>query len=458
MTSSGAVVAGLQDVLAGRVMTPGDDGYDLARSVHNGAIDNHPLAVAEVAGSDDVAAVLRSARENDLSVSVKGGGHGVVGHATAGDLVIDLAALRQVRIDPAAKTATVGGGARWGDVDGPANEAGLAVPGGRITNTGVAGLTLGGGEGWLSSQFGLTIDSLVGVELVSADGRTVQVDAENEPDLFWALRGGGGNFGVVTEFRFALHEIGPAVLGGMLIYPLEAFPLVTEVLEELTATATDAWGGAMVVLSAPPLPFVPPEVVGQPVVAVVPAWSGDIDEGLRVITPLREKLSPAIDLVAPMPYPVLQGLIDEGNPDGLRNYWTSAFVTTPPSQFADTFMSAAEAFPTPFNNIIISPLRGAATRIPANDTAFPQRGEAWFVHPLGRGADPSGDAAVKAWAKDLIGALDKIEVSTYLNLDSDDSPTRIGFAFGDDRLARLQAVKRTWDPDNVFRHCANIAP
>ena len=458
MSAATAVLKGLRGQLTGAVLGPDDAGYDEARAVHNGAIDNRPQAVAQVTGAEDVAAALRTAREHDVTISVKGGGHGVVGHATAGDVVIDLAQLRDVRVDAAGKTAVVGGGARWVDVDVPTSAVGLAVPGGRITHTGVAGLTLGGGEGWLSARYGLTIDSLRSVELVTADGRVLNVDGDSEPDLFWALRGGGGNFGVVTEFRFALHEIEPTILGGMLIYPLAAFADVAAVMESLTAGAPDSWAGAMVILSAPPMPFIPADIVGKPVVSVVPAWSGDVEEGLRFIAPLREKLMPAVDLAAPMPYTVLQSLIDAGNPDGLRNYWSSAFVMTPPSSLAEKFTAAAEAFPTPFNNIIMSPMRGAAARVPAAETAFPVREESWFVHPVGRGADPSTDGAVKSWAKDLVDTLDRIEVSSYLNLDSDDSPGRVGFAFGDERMARLQSVKRAWDPDNVFRHCANIAP
>ncbi|HVU72133.1 MAG TPA: FAD-binding oxidoreductase [Mycobacteriales bacterium] len=446
----------LRDVLSGRVLLPGDDGYDTARALHNGAIDNHPDAIAQPVDGQEAATALRYARDRGLSVSVKGGGHGVVGHATAGEVVIDLEALRGVRIDPAGRLAVAGGGARWSDVDVPAAEHGLAVPGGRVTHTGIGGFTLGGGDGWLSTRFGLTIDNLVGVELVTADGALLSVDADSEPDLFWALRGGGGNFGIVTELRYRLHEVS-VVLGGMLVFPLPLFPQVAAVMDELNAADRDEWGGAMVLLSAPDAPFVPAEAVGRPVVSVVPVWSGDIDEGMAFIAPLRA-LSPVVDLAAPMPYPALQGLIDQGNPDGLRNYWTSAFVKTSPAQMVEPLMEAATRFPTVLNNIIMAPIAGAITRVPLEDTAFPVREDCWFIHPIGRGTSPETDDAVRAWAKGLGATLRAHEFSTYLNTESEDGASRVKDAFSDARLDRLKKVKQTWDPDNVFRHCANIAP
>jgi FAD binding domain len=305
---------GLRRRLRGPVLTPGDPGYAAARRVFNAAVDHHPAVIAQVAGPDDLAAALQAARDHDLSVSVRGGGHGVAGQAMAGDLVIDLSGLRRVTVDPAARTATAGGGVVWGELDAATQGHGLAVPGGRVSTTGIAGLTLGGGQGWLSGRHGLSRDNLVAVELVGADGRRRTVD-DRQPELWWALRGGGGNFGVVTSFTYRLHPVGPLVLGGLLLHPLERAPALAARLAELEAAFPEEVAGALTFqAAAPPAPFVPPELVGRPAVGLAAGWVGpDLDAGAAALRGLRAFGPPLADTIAPLPYAALQAMTDPAN-------------------------------------------------------------------------------------------------------------------------------------------------
>lgn len=447
----------LRTRVRGRVMIPSDEGYAESTKLFNGMIDNRPDVVVQAYDADDVASAIRFAREQELDLSIRGGGHGVLGEATAGQLVIDLSAMGSVSIDPAARTAKVHGGAVWSSVDGAAQEHGLAVPGGRVTHTGVAGLTLGGGQGWLSSKHGLTIDNLLSVDLVTADGRQVTASAANEPELFWALRGGGGGFGAVTSFTFQLHPVGPMIIGGMLVFPADRASEVCSAYSDFAGTAPDDFGGAAVFLSAPAAPFVPPEAVGAPIVALVAAWFGDHDAGEKAIQPLRD-LGPMIDMVGPMPYVALQGLIDEGNPFGLRHYWTAEYVARlSPALLADT-VELAIARPSPLSNVIIAPMGNAVHRVGEEETAFGHREAGWLYHPLAMWTDPADDETNRAWARSL-GAAVKPHATggTYLNVDGESgSAERMRSAFGDATYRRLAAVKRTWDPDNVFRHAMPI--
>jgi FAD/FMN-containing dehydrogenase len=451
--------AALRALARGVVLTPDDPGYRDATALHNGAVERTPAAVVQVGGVEDVVLTVRFAREHGLSLSVRGGGHGVAGHAMAGDVVIDLSALRDVTVDPDARTAVVRGGATWADVDAATQAHGLAVPGGRVSHTGVAGLTLGGGEGWLSARHGLSSDSLVAVELVTADGRVVTAGEGSEPELFWALRGGGGNFGVVTSFTFRLHPVGPLVLGGMFAYAVSAAPEVLEVLAELHESYPGDFGGAAAFLTAPPAPFVPGDVVGRPVLAVIPAWFGDLDAGFDAIRPLKDRLAPLIDAVAPMPYVALQTLLDAGSPKGLRNRWSGGFVHELSGPLVSDLQDAAMRMPSPLSQIIISPLPEAVRALPDDATAFPARnGGRWLVHPVGLWAAPADDAANVAWVTDLRDAVRRHgETGSYLNLDDADDD-RVRWAMGEGRYARLQQVKAVWDPQDVFRHCAHVRP
>ena len=451
-------VSALRDVLRGRVLTSGDGDYQAATRLFNAMIVNQPAMVAQPVDADDVSAALRYAREHDLDVSVRGGGHGVMGLATAGELVIDMSQINAVVVDPKARTAVVGGGAIWGTVDAATQAHGLAVPGGRVTHTGVAGLTLGGGQGWLSSKYGLSIDNLLSIDLVTADGRQVTASAESEPELFWALRGGGGGFGVVTSFTFRLHEVGPMILGGMLIHSADRAAEVCAAYSEFCMTAPDDFGGAAVFLSAPPAPLVPPEAVGAPVLSLAIAWFGDHSVGEKTIAPIRD-LGAMIDIVQPMPYVALQAMIDGGNDFGMRQYWSAAYVEKLTPAMLDDTVELALNRPSPMSNVILAPMGAAVNRVPEDETAFGHREAGWLFHPLAQWASPDDDAANIAWGKSLSAAAQPHTTNgTYLNVDGDaGSSERTRFAFGDVAYARLSAVKRQWDPDNVFRHALPVS-
>ncbi|WP_232664886.1 FAD-binding oxidoreductase [Pseudonocardia sp. TRM90224] len=448
----------LRSLVRGGVHARGDVGYETACALHNGAAQGDPAVVVRPCDVTDVQNTLLFARSSGLVPSVRGGGHGVVGHATKGDVVIDLSGMRRVQVDADARTAVVQGGALWGDVDIATQVHGLAVPGGRISHTGVGGLTLGGGEGWLSCRHGLTSDNLISVDLVTADGRVVVASAERNPELFWALRGGGGNFGVATSFTFRVHPIGPRVLGGMLAFPLAAASRVFELVEQLFARGSDDFAGAVGYKTAPPAPFVPGHLVGRPMLVVIPAWFGDVEDGERFIAPLRDRVVPLIDAVSPMPYTMLQSMLDPGSPRGLRNRWTSGFVPSVMPGLVEAMEDAACAMPSAFSQILLVKLPEAVRRIPDDATAFPSRSGRWLVHPVGAWSDPAGDAAGEAWVAGLGAAIRASgETGTYLNVDQAGAD-RMRWALGEQRYRRLQEVKRTWDPGDTFRHCAHIPP
>jgi FAD/FMN-containing dehydrogenase len=450
-------VGSLQSLVRGRVVTRADASYDEVRAVHNGAVDARPEAIVQVSGLYDVKHTVRFARTSGRSLSVRAGGHGVVGNAVRGDVVIDLSALRAVTVDPVARTAVVRGGATWGDVDAATQAHGLAVPGGRISGTGVGGLTLGGGEGWLSCKHGLSSDNLVAAELVTADGSTVVVREDTAPELFWALRGGGGNFGVVTAFTFRLHPVRPLVLAGMLGYPLSAAPEVLATLAELHAAGEEDFAGAAAFRLAPPAPFVPGDLVGTPIIAVIPTWFGEPEAGKAFLAPLRERVRPVVDAVAPMPYVALQSMLDAGSPKGMRNRWSGALVPELGPALAGRMQRSAMRLPGPLSQILISPLPDAVRRLPDDATAFPGRsGGRWMVHPVAVWADATRDDEAAAWVAELTAAVRANgETGSYLNLDEPDD-ARIRWAMGDERYRRLQRVKAAWDPDDVFRHCTHI--
>jgi FAD/FMN-containing dehydrogenase len=452
-------VGSLRSMVRGLVVTRHDAAYDEVRALHNGAIDARPEAIVQVSGVEDVRRTLRFARRSGRTLSVRAGGHGVTGNAVRGDVVVDLSALRAVSVDPVARTAVVRGGATWGDVDAATQAHGLAVPGGRISTTGVGGLTLGGGEGWLSCKHGLSSDNLVAAELVTADGNVVRVCEETAPELFWALRGGGGNFGVVTSFLFRLHPVAPLVMAGVLGYPLSAAPEVLATLHELHSAGEEDFAGAAAFRLAPPAPFVPGDVVGRPIIAVIPTWFGEHERGKAFLAPLRERVRPVVDAVSPMPYVALQSMLDAGSPKGLRNRWSGGLVPDLGPALVERMQQAATRLPGPLAQILISPLSDAVRRLPDDATAFPGRsGGRWMVHPVALWADAAGDAEAAAWVADLTAAVRAHgETGSYLNLDDPDD-ARIRWAMGDARYRRLQRVKAAWDPDDVFRHCTHISP
>lgn len=445
----------------GAVLHLGDDGYDEARAVFNGLIDRSPTRIMQCSDSADVAAAVRDARAEGLPVSVYGGGHGVTGSAVVdGGVCIDLRALDAIEVDPQARVLRVGGGARWGAVDANTAAHGLALTGGRVSTTGVAGLTLGSGSGWLERSFGLTCDSLLAARVVTADGREVVASSEDNPDLFWALRGGGGNFGIVTEFTFELHPVGPIVLGGLLLYPGHQAAELLRFWRDFMATAPDEVGSGCALITAPPAEFVPEPARGKPAVGVVLCYAGPLEEGERVLAPLRAFGPPAVDLVQPMPYPAVQQLLDAGNPSGMHNYWSADFLTELPDEAIETLVDHAQPAPSPLTQVILVAGGGALARVDEEATAFGQRQAPYNLHYLSMWPpNQVDDDANIAWTRRLATAMVPWTTGhAYLNYLGDEGAGRVEVAFGAEKYARLQAIKNTWDPENVFCHNQNIAP
>ena len=448
-------VGELRGLVRGVVRTPGDGGCAQGRG-GRGAIQHEPAALVQAATTADVVATIGFARRHGIRISVRSGGHSAGGshignRGVAGDVVLDLSAMRAVAVDQLDRTAVVAGGATWADVDGATHPHGLAVPGGRISSTGVAGLTLGGGEGWLSGRHGLSCDNLLEVELVTADGQVVTVDEHHEPELFWALRGGGGNFGVVTSLTFRLHPVEPLVLGGLLAYPLAAAPQVLALLGELVEGSGGDLGGAAAFLHAPPAPYVPGDVVGRAVLGVVPAYFGDPDAGQELLRPMREEVVPMFDAVAAVPYIALQRQLDAGNPPGMRNRWSSGSVQELTGPLVSDLQDAAARMPGPLSEIVVVPLGRAVRDVPPDDTAFPVRDRGrWLIHAMAKWRDPAADDAAVRWVDGIVAATRAVgETGSYLaDPDADRVPAR---------YRRLQEVKAAWDPDDVFHHAVPVA-
>lgn len=444
----------------GSLLTADSPHYDDARKVFNGMIDRFPAVIARCTNSADVVSALGYARDRGLEVTVYGGGHGVTGAAVAdGALCIDLRGMKGIDIDASTAVARVDAGCTWGELDAAGEALGLAVTGGRMSTTGIGGLALGSGSGWLERTFGYTCDNLLEADVVAADGRIVTASAQENPELFWALRGGGGNFGIATRFTLQLHPLGPQVLGGMLLYPIPMASAVLKHWRDIILTAPDEAGGAAAFITAPPLDVVPEPLRGQPVIAIIPFYAGDPAEGQRALAPLLEFGPPAGNLVQPMPYTAMQQLIDAVNPAGLPNYWRADFYDSLPDEAVDTLVEIAGRPVSPLTQIIIAPGGGAAARVPENATAFGTRGADFSIHYLSMWADPADtetniaytrgiDAAMKRWATGRV----------YLNFIGDEGPSRIEAAFGPEKFLRLRQLKREWDPDNVFSHNHNIPP
>lgn len=455
-----AALARFADLIAGRLLTPYEPGYGQAIDLFNAAIDHHPDYVVQATCTADVVTAVRFARERGLDLSVKGGGHGVAGLATAGRFVIDLSRMRSVTVDPIGRRAAAQAGCTWVEVDTATQAHGLATPGGRVTHTGIAGLTLGGGQGWLSPKYGLACDNLLSAEVVTADGTLVTAGPEEGEDLLWALRGGGGNFGIVTRFDYRLHAVGPLVLAGVVVHPLALADEVIARYAELVDTAGPDLGGAVVLASAPDAPFVPPGAVGAPIAVTTLAWFGDVEEGQRVLAPLRTFGPPIVDSIAPMPYTALQALTDAPNPWGMRNYWSPGFVAGMAQDLVAAMVAATEEKRSPMSAVILNQMGAAVNAVPEAAAAFPHREATWQVLAMGMWADPADDEAETAWVRGVKARFMPFESGgAYLNDDSRQGDRRrVREVFGADKYARLATIKARYDPDNVFHHAANIAP
>jgi hypothetical protein len=446
----------------GELIQPGDPGYDDARAVWNAMIDRHPALIARCAGAADVIAAVGFARENDLTIAVRGGGHSASGFSTCDDgIVIDLSAMKGIRVDPRARTARAEAGATWGDFDRETQAFGLAVTGGRFSTTGIAGLTLGSGSGWLERKCGLTADNLLSADVVTADGRLVRASADENADLFWGLRGGGGNFGIVTSFEYRLHEVGPIILGGMLIATPDRAEATMRFMRDFMPDAPEDFGSAVAFISAPPEPFVPPEMHFEPIVAVIVCWTGDHDEGERVLAPLREAMQPAMDMVQPMPYTALQSMIDASGPKGTRGYMKAEFIDDMGDEAVAKLVDHGARRAGPMAQLLLEPMGGAIGRVGEDDTALGRRDVPWCYHALAMWMEPGDEMrdAQFGWARALADDLrPHTTPGVYLNFTSDVGEERVRSTYGAKRYDRLVALKDKYDPGNVFRMNQNIAP
>ena len=447
--------------LSGEVISPADPGYDAARLVWNRMIDRRPAAIARCADTDDVAAAVRFAVEHDLPLAVRGGGHNVAGTAVCDDgIVVDLSAMRGVRLGESGETVHVEGGATWADVDDVTAPLGLAPPGGVVPETGVAGLALSGGVSHQRRRDGMTIDNLVSAEVVLADGRRVRASADEHPDLHWALRGGGGNFGVVTSFELRLHPLGPEVATLNVAYPLEEARQVLAGWRDLVADAPDELTTEGLVWSLPDVEELPPELRGAPHVGVAGMWAGDPAEGERVMRPLRELATPLIDMSMPMTYLELQRSLDPFFQAGARRYWKALYLDDFSDEVIDTMASWAERRPSPETLVIVRHCGGAIARVGAEDTAFGDRSAEWMLSIDSSWHDPGTDAENVEYTRAFFDvALPFSTGQTYFNFPGllEDGDAAVRSSYGAN-LARLAQVKATYDPENRFRLNQNIAP
>jgi FAD/FMN-containing dehydrogenase len=447
----------LAERTAGTVLRAGDDGYDEAGSVWNAMIDREPAVVVRPVGAADVIVTVEFARDHGLPLAVKGGGHGITGQAVCDDgLTIDLSAMSSVRVDPSERTARVGPGATMADLDHETQAFGLATPGGVISTTGVAGLTLGGGMGWLSRNHGLAIDNLREVDVVTADGALVTASETENADLFWAVRGGSGNFGVVTSFEFDLHEVGE-VLFGPTVYRYEDASDVLSRYREFALNAPPkccVWANSV---AAPPLPFLPEEVHGTTVLLLLQFYAGDIEEGERVLEPLRSVGEPIADVVAPTRYAEAQSRLDELYDEGARNYWKAANFADLSAGTRDAIVAHAERAPTPQSEILLHQIGGAINDVAPDATAYPHRDAEFAVSVAARWTDPAKDDECIAWVRAGHDALaEEGTGGTYVNFEGD-REGRERNAYGEN-YDRLVEIKTEYDPENLFRLNQNVPP
>jgi FAD/FMN-containing dehydrogenase len=444
----------------GAVLEPSDDGYETARQIWNGDIDRRPAVIARCTGTADVLAAVRYARERELPMAIRGGGHAVAGHAVCeGGIVVDLSALTGVRVDPLAGMARAQGGCLWRHVDHEAQAFGLAVTGGIVTHTGIGGLTLGGGIGHLMRRYGLTIDSLASCDIVTADGEFLVANADEHPDLFWGLRGGGGNYGVVTTFQYRLHPLGPTVLAGLVAWPMTQAGEVLRFFRDFVADAPDELGVMANLRLAPALPAFPEELHGQPIVALIVCYAGPIDEGREVLRPVREFRAPALDTVGPKPYVAHQAMFDAAYPHGRHYYWKAWKLPPLTNAAIDVIVDQASVITSPLSAIPIFSLGGAVRRVDDDATAFTGRCAAHDINFVASWLpdDPEPEEH-KAWARSGWEAMRPFAHGVYVNFLSDEPAPHVQVAYGEHKYARLAALKSKYDPANVFRFNQNITP
>ncbi len=449
----------LRQRLDGTVILPGDPVYDEARSIWNGMIDRKPAVIVRCRTEADVVHAIEYARKNQSVVAIRGGGHNIAGHAVCdGGVMINFSAMKEVRVDAAARRAYVQPGATLFDVDHATQMHGLAVPTGINSTTGIAGLALGGGFGWLSRKLGLTSDNLVSARVVTADAKCIRVSATSHPDLFWALRGGGGNFGVVTEFEFALHPVGPEVFSGLIVFPLEEARTVLRKYRAFVATAPDELSVWLVLRKAPPLPFLPPEVHGTDILALAICYLGSEESGRKLIAPLADFGRVAGQHVGTQPFTAWQQAFDPLLTPGARNYWKSHNLVELKDELFDMLVDSAGKLSSPHCEIFVAQLGGQASRVRADATAFGNRDADFVINLHGRWNSSAEDKAGIAWAREVYQATAPFATGgAYSNFLTAEETDRVKSAFGAN-YARLVQVKKAYDPENFFRLNQNIRP
>jgi len=446
----------------GEVITPRHERYGGARRVWNGMIDRYPAVIARCADNSDVAAAIALAREYGLPLAVRGGGHSIPGFGVCdGGVVLDLSLLKAIEIDPVSRRVSVGGGVTWGELDRATQSHGLAVTGGLVTTTGVAGLTLGGGIGHLMRRCGLTCDNLVGAELVTAEGAVIRVTERESPELLWGLRGGGGNFGVVTRFEFRLQDVGPTVLAGAIFFPTRLAHDFLSFYRDWQVTLPDAITTIVVLRTAPEAPFLPREVHGKPVVAMTACWSGLIEDGERELEPLRRFSRPLVDLIAPRRYLEHQSMFDASAPAGRQNYLKSGNLTALSDAAIEVVLEQTSQMTSPLSVTQIYQLGGAVSQVPEDDTAYSDRSAAFNWVISAQWTDPQDVKAEEhiRWTRDYHEALRSFTTGgVYVNFLMHEGQGRVRAAYGERKYERLLALKHRYDPENVFRLNQNIAP
>jgi len=452
-------IAALKSSIRGKVFTPGDVGYDDARSIWNAMVDKHPAVIVRCSGVADVISSVNFARNNNLLLSVHGKGHNIAGNSVCDDgIMIDLSEMNNVHIDPEKKRAYVSPGANLGDFDHEAQAFGLATPTGINSTTGISGLTLGGGFGWLTRKYGMTVDNLVSAEVVTAKGEVVKAGNNSNPDLFWAIRGGGGNFGIVTNFEFELHPVGPGILAGLIVFPFKEAKVILQKYKDFVKDLTEDLSVWIVARKAPPLPFLPEAVHGREVVVLAIFYNGDMDEGMKLVEQIRDFGRPYGEHVGPVPYERWQQGFDPLLTPGARNYWKSHNFTEIKDELLDVMLDYTEKLPSDQCEIFLALVDGKANEVPSDETAYSHRDTRFVVNVHARWEEPSDDENCIKWARDFFHESAQYATGgVYVNFITEDETDRIKQAYGSS-YEKLVEVKKKYDPDNLFRVNFNIKP
>jgi FAD/FMN-containing dehydrogenase len=459
--TEGAVASRLREALGARLLRRGAPGYEEARPVWNGMVNRYPELIAQCATTEEVASVVRFAAEAALPLAVRGGGHNVAGLGTCeGGVVADLSLMRRVDVFPERLVAVAQGGCTWAEVDAGTTAHGFATTGGLISTTGIGGLTLGGGIGWLMRSGGLTCDNLLSAEVVTADGQVTRASERENPELLWGLRGGGGNFGAVTSFEYHLRPVPPEILGGVVLYPLDQGADIVGFWAEWAPSAPEELTTMVAFVAAPPLPFVPEQYHFTPVTAVLACYAGRPEEGEALVRPLRDLGGRLAEHVGPMPYTVLQSMLDEGAPRGLRNYWKPAYFASPREMAAarDALVEAAASRPSPLSQVHLHHMGGAVARRDVAHSAFGSRDAEFALNIIGMWQDAADDEANVSWARERFSAVEPFTRGAYVNFLSDTGSADARSAYPPATYARLAELKRRYDPSNLFHINHNIIP